>query len=451
MEKLFEPKSIALIGVSRNPAKLSHDLIRNVVDAGTESRIYPIGRSCGEMLGHRIYESMRDLPEPPDLVLISVGSDEVKSVIAEAVEVGAGVAVVLSSGFGETRDEKGRGLEQELLSIARSSGLRIMGPNCLGIYNADANLNGSYLIEAPMRRGNISVSSQSGAYCGILVNEMNARGMGLNKFASIGNQVDIRHQDIVDYLADDEGTQVIGLFVEGTDGARGLLESIKRASRTKPVVVFKAGRTSAGRRAAASHTGSMAGDFAVSQAAFRQAGAIPACTTEEFHDCLFALSLNYDRLPKDNRVAIVTISGGPSVIASDACEESGLDVPQLSDAARNRLRALLPSFAADSNPVDMTVATLPENLGPAVDTVIGEPFISGAIAINWGWDRVEFAHAFVDAANKHNKPVVCFASANPKVQEIFRENRVLNLPSPERAVQSYRALVHYARTKWTRT
>ncbi len=447
LKRLFEPRSIALVGVSREPTKMSHWLIRNVAEVGFPGAVYPISPSGGEILGYRTYPSLSALPEPVDLVLVSVASKAVREVILEASKNKAGAAVILSSGFGEIRDESGKALEGEILEIARDNGLRIMGPNCLGIYNAHRDLNGTYFATPPKFKGRISVVSQSGAYGGILVNEMNARGIGLGKLASIGNQMDIRHQEVMEYFCQDEDTDVIGVFVEGVKEGPQFLSVLREVSRIKPVVIFKGGRTSVGRRAAASHTGSLAGDFTIAAAAFRQAGALFAHTTEEFFDLLFALACNHDRLPRDGRLALITISGGPCVTASDYCEEMGLEVPELGEETRKRIREFIPFFAADSNPVDMTVGTLPENLGPCVDAILGDPDIGGAIAINWGWDVQEFAQAFVDAAARHEKPVLAFASENPVVQGIFRENNILNFPAPERAVRAYWGLVQYRKIK----
>lgn len=447
LKKLFEPKTIALVGVSKDPNKMSHWLIRNVAEVGFQGSVYPISPSGGEILGYKTYPSLSTLPEPVDLVLVSVASKSVKDVIEEASKNKAGTAVILSSGFGEINDEAGKALEKEILRIARETSMRIMGPNCLGIYNAHMNLNGTYFAIKPAFKGNISVVSQSGAYGGVLVNEMNARGIGLGKFASIGNQMDIRHQEVIEYLGDDEETKVIGLFVEGIKDGPQFLSVIKRVSKIKPIVIFKGGRTTVGLRAAASHTGSMAGDFAIAQSAFKQAGALVAHTTEDFFDYLFALALNHHRLPKDDKLAIMTISGGPCVTASDYCEEIGLVVPPLSDGTREKIRKYVPFFAADSNPVDMTVGTSPENLGPCVDSVLADPNISGAISINWGWDVREFAQAFVDAAAKHNKPILAFASENPTVQKIFHDNGILNLPAPERAARAYWGLVEYKKIR----
>ncbi len=447
IKRLFEPRSIALVGVSKDPNKMSHWLIRNVARAKFPGPVYPISPSGGEVLGYRTYPSLSSLPEPVDLVLVSVASKAVRDVIDEASCNGASSAVILSSGFGETRDEAGKGLEEEILGIARKGNMRVMGPNCLGIYNAHRNLNGTYFAVDPIHKGRISIVSQSGAYGGVLVNEMNQRGIGLGKLASIGNQMDVRHQDVMEYLCEDPDTDVIGVFVEGIKDGAGFLSVVKRVSRVKPIVIFKGGRTNVGLRAAASHTGSLAGDFAVAKAAFSQAGALVAHTTEDFFDYLFALAHNHHRLPKDEKLAVITISGGPCVTASDYCEELGLVVPELREATRSEIRKYVPFFAADSNPVDMTVGTLPENLGPCVDAVLSDPEISGAISINWGWDVPEFAKAFVDASVNHGKPVVAFASENPTVQEIFRTGGVVNFPAPERAVRGYRGLVEYKRIR----
>lgn len=447
MEKLFAPKSIALVGVSRDPNKLSHMLMRNVVDAGAAARIYPISLSGGEILGFPTYSRLEALPESPDLVLVSIGSEHVKQVVTEAARAKAGFVVILSSGFGEMRDERGKTLERELVAIARFSGMRILGPNCLGVYNSQERLNGTYLVKPPQRPGNISLASQSGAYGGILVNELDARGLGLAKFASIGNQLDVRHQDVLAYFAEDPRTEVIGLFVEGIKGAPGFLDTLRSASHLKPVVVFKAGRTASGRRAAASHTGAIAGDFDIATAAFRQAGAMLATTTDEFFDYLSVFSCNSGRLPKDESVAIITISGGPSVIAADRCEQVGLTLAELSPETRRTLRGFIPDFAVDTNPVDMTVATRPENFAPAVEAIMAEPAVSGAIAINWGFDEPGFAYAVADAAAKLGKPVVAYVVENPRVQDVFRRHGIFMASSPERAVNSYWALTHYARVR----
>ncbi len=447
LKRLFEPESVALVAVSRDPEKLSHMLMRNLVDVGPRARIYPVSRTRGSILGFDSYPSLRELPEAPDLVLISVTSDQVKNAITEAAEIGAGVAVVLSSGFGETRHGSGKQLERELLHIARGHGMRILGPNCLGIYNGHSHLNGSYLVQPVLHRGNISLVSQSGAFVGILVNELNTYGLGLASFASTGNQIDIRHQEVLEHLAEDPHTDVIGLIVEGIKDGPGFLSTLKRVTSTKPVVVFQIGRTSVGRRAAASHTGSLAGQFSIVRAAVNQGGAILAATSEDFRDALFTFSCNVDRLPQRSSVAIITISGGPSVAASDYCEEIGLSVPRLRDEVRHELSGYLPTFAADSNPVDMTVATRAEHFGPAVDVIMREPNIAGAIAVNWGFDRPEFAQAFVDAMQKYKKPVVAFVVENPSVQAIFRQHGILMLPSPERAARSYRVLCDYAKVR----
>jgi len=443
LKKLFEPESIAMVGVSSEPTKMSHWLIRNVVATGFDGPVYPVSPRGGVNLGYKVYRSLSDLPEPVDLVLVSVASKHVKGVIEEAAENGAAAAVILSSGFGEIRDKGGKALQTEILNVARKHHMRIMGPNCLGIYNAHWKLNGTYFARAPQYIGRISLVSQSGAYGGVLANEMSQRGIGLGKLASIGNQMDVRHQDVVAYLGEDRDTDVIGLFVEEVQDGADFLSVIEAVSRIKPIVIMKGGRTIAGSRAAASHTGSLAGNFKVAKAAFAQAGALVADTTEDFLDYLVALAHNRHQLPLHEKLAIMTISGGPSVAASDYCEEMGLKVPELGADTREKLREYLPFFAAESNPVDMTVGIAVNNIAPCVENVMSDPDISGVIAVNWGWDVKEFAEAFVDASRKHRKPVLAFASENPAVQDIFRREGIVNFPAPERAVKAYWGLLQY--------
>ena len=269
IKKLFEPESIAMVGVSSEPTKMSHWLIRNIAQTGFEGAVYPIGRRGGENLGYKVYADLNEVPEPVDLVLISVASKFVKATIQEAARNKAGAAVILSSGFGEIRDNAGKILQEEILQIARENNMRIMGPNCLGIYNAHKKLNGTYFASPPQYKGRISLVSQSGAYGGVLANEMNQRGIGLGKLASIGNQMDVRHQDVVQYLADDSDTDVIGLFVEGIKDGSGFLSAIKKASRIKPIVILKGGRTDAGLKGCCFSYGVSGGGLQSGQGRFR--------------------------------------------------------------------------------------------------------------------------------------------------------------------------------------
>ncbi len=442
LDALFSPESIAVVGASRDPKKLGHVLLRNVLDYEFRGEVYPVNPKEERILDRKTYPSISSVPAPVDLALISIPSHLVLDVIEGCGSSGVKSAVVLASGFGEA-GEAGKDIEERIRAISRSSGMRVVGPNCMGIYNLAGNLNGTYFWELPRIRGNISFVSQSGAYGGILFNEIRQRKIGISKFLSIGNMVDIDHCDVIEYLMDDRETEVIAIFVEGLRDGREFMEVASRVSKTKPIVAFKAGRTEAGVRAVESHTGSMAGSIDTYKAAFKQSGVILTGDTEEFFDVSIALSSWSRCLPKSSEVAILTISGGPCVTAGDLCEEVGLSVPKLDDTVREEISRHIPFFGASSNPVDMTPQMDPANYEACVDLVFSRPEIGGVIAMNVGLDQEEFASAFVRASGKHGKPVVSFTIDTPNLSQIFHDNRVPIYPTPERSVYAYRGLVQY--------
>jgi acetate---CoA ligase (ADP-forming) len=442
LEALFRPKSVAVVGASADPAKLGYTLVNNLIEYDFPGSIYPINPTAREILGHLAYPTVLETPEPPDLVLVTVPNRVVVGVVEQAAQKGAEALVVLSSGFGEAGEE-GRQAEERIREVHERSGMRILGPNCMGVYNIDAQMNGTYFWQLPRVKGRISFVSQSGAYGGIFFEEIKQRGIGVSKFVSIGNQLDVSHADMIAWLADDPETAVIALFIEAIKDGPAFLEAARGAG--KPIVVLKAGRTHAGSRASASHTGSLAGENEVYEAAFKQAGAILARNTEEFFDAAITLAAYEGRpLPSGNRVGIMTISGGPCVIASDTCEEVGLEVPVLAPETQGRIRQLIPAFGASGNPVDMTPQVDPANIAGCVEAVMADPSVDGLIFINVGRDFPEFGTAFAAAAE--HVPVTAFVTSAPAVLDGLG-GRVPNLPTPERAVQAYKALVEYGRRR----
>jgi acetyltransferase len=440
LEALFRPRSVAVLGASRHPEKLGHRLLKNLLEYGFDGRVLPVNPSGEAILG---LPSGRALMEPVDLALISVPDEHVLRAVKDAAAVMVKAAVILSSGFGETGDAGSR-VESAIRKIARSAGTRVLGPNCMGVYNGHGNLNGTYFWELPRQLGGVSFASQSGAYGGMFFREMGRRGLGVSKFASLGNQLDIDHADLLAYFAEDAETKVVGLFVEQVTDGQAFLVAAESAARRKPVLVFKAGRTRAGTRAARSHTGSLAGDARVFEAACRRAGILLAQETEEFFDGLEVLARLGQRLPRDGRVAILTISGGPSVIASDACEELGLEVPALSARTQEELRAYLPPFGATGNPVDMTPQMSQGGYEAAFRKVLGSGEVSGGLLINIGLDVPEFAEAAVGAVRQFRRPLVACTLDTPKIDQILTEEGIPIFPTPERAARAYRLLVRRA-------
>ncbi len=439
LEALFEPRSVAVLGASRHPGKLGHRLLENVRTAGFPGPVYPVNPAGEPILGYPTDRTVDALPEGVDLALVSLPAAAVPGAVKALAARRVRAAVVLSSGFGEV-DAGGRAVEADLLGIARAAGLRLVGPNCMGVYSAPARLNGTYFWDLPQRPGGISVVSQSGAYGGLIFRDLGTRDLGVARFLSIGNQVDVDIAEVLEYLAADPHTTLVACFVEAVRDGRRFVEAASRATALKPVVVLKGGRSEAGRRAAGSHTGSLAGAWEMYRAGCRRGGIVLADETEEFLDAIETFARLGGRRPAAPRVAIVTVSGGPSVVAADCAERSGLEVPPLPEAAQARLRALLPPFAAVGNPVDLTPLVEPARLPEAVRLVVEQEPVAGAVAVNVGLDVPEFADGLVAAMEATGKPVVAFAADAPAVTRRLRSSGIPVLPSPERAVRAWRAL-----------
>lgn len=444
LEPLFKPASIAVVGASKDPAKLGYTLFKNVVDYGFAGDIFPVNPSGGNVLDRVIYTRIEDIPKPIDMALISIPNRFVPQAIADLARARAKSCIILSSGFGEM-EAGGKSLQRTIAELRAKSDMRILGPNCMGLYNINHRMNATYFWELPRTPGNVAFISQSGAYGGILFRELKKRNIGISKFISIGNQVDITHADLMEYLRGTEEDEVVALFVEELKEGRRFMEMASAASRRKPIVVFKAGRTPSGGRAAGSHTGSMAGDYAVFVSAMKGCGALLARSTEEFVDLITTFSAYPRTLPAKESAGIITISGGPCVAASDALEERGVSVPLLPKKRRDAVRKLIPDFGADHNPVDMTPQMDPARFAECIETFAGEPALGAILAINVGLDREGFGDGAVSVKKNLLKPIVAFTVDVPIIERKLTEHRIPNFPSPERAADGIRALIERSR------
>ena len=357
---------------------------------------------------------------------------------------GARAAIVLTSGFGET-GKKGQAAQERLRAIAARAGMRFLGPNCMGVISRLGDggwMNGSYFWDVDLLPGGVTMLSQSGAFGGMFLAEMSQRGLGVCRFASLGNAADLDETQILRWLTQDNETQVIGLFAEALSGGRDFVTTVRSLSTERPVVVLKAGKTTAGARAAISHTGSIAGAHGAVSAALRRAGAMEAQTTDEFFD-LLALAASPMQPPAGSRLAVLTVSGGPSVLAADEAERLGLVLPALANSTLKALKAIVPSFAATRNPVDLTPQCPPAAYMPAVDAVYSDPNIDGVVVIDCGLDIPELADAVTAAHKSTSKPTVAFVTDASIVAKRFTAAGLPLLPSPERAVKAYASLVQH--------
>ncbi len=377
LEKFFNPKAVAVIGASREPGKVGHNVVYNLLEGNFRGAIYPINPKAKEILGLKAYPSIITVPGDIDLAVIAVRAPLVPDILEECGQKGVKAAVILSAGFKETGRE-GAKLEKQLLNVARKYGLRIIGPNCLGILDTYHHLNATFAAIKPLR-GHIGFFSQSGALCLALLEWSRAEKVGLSRFISLGNKCDVSELECLKLLGEDPHTTVVMGYLEGIEDGRAFTEVAQRVAREKPVIIFKSGITTAGARAASSHTGSLAGSETAFEAAVRRAGIIRVQSLREFFNV--ALFLAFQPVPKGPHLGILTNSGGPGIIAADACERSVLELPTLSAETVEKLRKVLPPYAAFYNPVDITGDADAERYAKALAILIEDQLLHGLLVI----------------------------------------------------------------------
>lgn len=359
LRPFFWPRSVAVVGASRDAGSIGQRILTALLEGGFQGPIYPINPRATEILGLRTYPSVRELPRPVDLAVLAVPRDYVAPVIDDCAAHGIRALVVITAGFAEVGAEA-RALQQALVEKVRGHGMRMVGPNCMGLLNTDPNvrLNATFVPGMPPA-GRVAMSSQSGALGLAVLAEAGRRGLGLSTFVSVGNKGDVSGNDLLQYWEEDPGTDVILLYLESFGNPRRFARIARRVSLRKPIIAIKSGRTSAGGRAAGSHTAALASSDTPVAALFQQTGVIRADTLEEMFD--LAAALGSQPIPRGRRVAIITNAGGPGILCADACEAGGLEVPELSAATRGKLAEFLPAAAGTTNPVDMIASASPDH------------------------------------------------------------------------------------------
>jgi len=375
---LFNPKSIALIGASNNLGKWGAIIFLNIILGGYPGRLYPVNPKEEKIMGHKAYGRITQISDPVDLAIIAIPAHLTLESVQDCIRQGVRMAIVITSDFSETGEEGAR-LEKELTQLARAAGLRLVGPNTMGIFSAPASLTALMPPVRP-RKGSVSLVSQSGNIGTQMLGWGEKFAVGFSKYISSGNEGDLRSEDYLAFLGQDPETQVILLYIEGLDDGREFFEKARKITPHKPIIAFKGGRTLAGSRAAKSHSGAMAGLTEIYQAAFRQAGILWASTPEEMLEWGAAFS----SLPllRGKRVAILTRGGGWGVITADACNELGLEVPPLDDSIIRSLDRLLPSYWSRGNPVDMVATIGAEAYMECLELLISWDKVDGVISLS---------------------------------------------------------------------
>lgn len=380
LDSVFSPRTVAVVGASRSRDSIGWSIVHNMVEAQFTGAIYPVNPKAQAIHSLKCYASLAEIPDAIDLAVVTVPRAFVQGVVEEAIALGVRAFVVITAGYGETGEE-GRALEAKLRATVRAAGVRMIGPNCMGVINTDAavSLNATFA-PTPASAGSIGFVSQSGALGVAILNVAAQLGIGLTQFVSMGNKADVSGNDLVEYWENDPATKVMCMYLESFGNPRRFTEIAKRVTRKKPILIVKSGRTAEGARAASSHTGAMAGTDVTVSAFLDQCGVLRADTIDELFDV--ARALDRCPLPAGPRVAIVTNAGGPGIMATDACVNLELEMAELQAATRAHLASFLPAAASLGNPVDMIASATAEQYERTVAAVLADPGVDAAIVVN---------------------------------------------------------------------
>ncbi len=462
LDAIFSPGSVAVVGASTTPGKVGHDIFANILWGEFQGTLYPVNPGARSVLSVRAYPSVREIPDPVDLAMIILPPKYAVQAVEDAVEKGVKGVVIVSAGFREIGPE-GREVEDRIVAMCKDAGIRLVGPNCLGVINPleTVRLNASFSTRMP-EPGSISFISQSGALCTAVLDFAADRDFGFSKFISIGNKADVDELDLLRYFHQDLDTKVIMIYLEELRRGPEFIEEVKKITsgqRPTPVLVIKSGRTSAGAKAASSHTGALAGSEAVYDSIFEQAGIIRAESIEELFDYASAFAYKSEsalgkmtrKMPYGNQVAIVTNAGGPGIVATDMTISTGLQLAKFNPETQEALKSHLPSAASVNNPVDVIGDASRDRYENALNAVIRDEGVDGALVIltpQSMTNALDIAKAVVDIATRSHKPILCSFMGVVDVSagvKYLQEHGYPVFQFPEKAAKAFGALYQYAR------
>lgn len=448
LDALFAPQSVAVIGASRDEKKVGHAVLLNIVKYGYQGRISPINPSSSEILGLRAYPRISDAPGTTDLAIIAVPAKLVPGTLHDCALAGVKAAVIITAGFKETGAE-GTLLEEEIKKIGKKHGIRLLGPNCLGVINTLNNMNATFAA-GMLPKGRISFFSQSGALGIAILDWAIGNEVGFSKFVSLGNKADLSETDFIEYFMDDPETDVILGYIEDVSDGKRFLDVASRATKKKPVVLLKAGGTEAGARAASSHTGALAGSDIAFDAAFRQSGVIRARGIQELFDT--ALAFAAVRRPRGNRLLVITNAGGPGILAADEAERSGIKLPHMTKEGIEAIKERLPKNASLYNPVDVIGDATSARYGVVLEQAARDPNVDGILVIltpQAMTDVDETAEVVIKASKLTDKPIISSFMGEARVREGIKKLKEAGVPNfsyPEAAIKAFKRLAD--QTAW---
>jgi acetyl coenzyme A synthetase (ADP forming)-like protein len=450
LDPFFKPKSVAVIGASREPRKFGHVIFKNFIESEFVGKTYPVNPKAEKILGITVYPSLTEVPGEVDLAVIAVPAPIVPSAVEECLSKKVKAAVIISGGFKEV-GEKGEKLELEISKKIEGSKLRIIGPNCLGVFDPLNHIDTLFLPKYRLRRpepGSIAFISQSGAFGSAVLDWAAAKDIGISKFVSIGNKIDVDEVDLLEYLAGDPLTNCIAVYVESIERGREFLKTASKITGSKPMIVLKGGKTLEGARAALSHTGSMAGTAKIYEGVLEQAGAMQAQTVDELFD--YARVLAYQPLPKNEKgIAIVTNGGGFGVISADEVSRLGLKLADFSPETLEGLREKLPDYAVPHNPLDLVGDADVERYRFALNAVSSDANVGIVLVIvllQTSFIESDVVDAITESAVTYGKPTVVCSIGGDFTQilvKMLEDEHIPAYATPERAVNAINALVRY--------
>lgn len=447
LNKMFKPESVAVIGASNTPGKVGYIIVDNLINDGFEGEIYPVNPRGGEILGKTAYENIKDVPGKVDLAIITIPSPFVNTSVKECGECGIENMVVITAGFKEVGEE-GAKLEEELVSLGKEYGINIIGPNSLGITDSHTPLNGSFSQMMPPK-GNMAFISQSGAMMVAIIDWSIASGIGFSKVISLGNKAGVSEIELLQYLAEDDETNVIICYLESISDDEDFVRTMRETAHKKPIIVLKSGSSSAGAEAASSHTGALAGSDLAFDTAFRQSGILRVETMAELFD--LGLAFSKAPLPRGDNVAIITNAGGGGVLTVDAMEKAGLKLVQFDEETTAKLKECVTEEGSAKNPIDVLGDAPVSRYKESLEIVLSQDKVDSIIVMvcpTASADPDGIANAILEESKEFDKPIVVVNMGGPSFENannLLRENGVPTYVFPETAVTALKAMTQYAK------
>jgi acetyltransferase len=450
LDKIFNPRSVAIIGASDEEGSVGYALMKNFIDLGFEGKVYPVNIRKTEILGLKAYQSVDQIPEPVDLAVIATPAKSVPDIVEQCGKAGIKGLIIISAGFKEIGVE-GKALEDKILEIKNKYGLRIIGPNCLGVIRPSVKLNATFINKTP-KPGNIAFISQSGALGSAILDWAIQENIGFSNFVSVGSMLDVDFGDLIDYFGTDPKTRSILMYIEGLTDARKFMSAARHFARTKPVIVVKAGRCSESAKAAASHTGSLTGEDVIYDAAFKRAGIVRVEEIADLFNCAEVLGMQ--PLPKGPNLAIITNAGGPGVMATDALIARGGKLAKLNQKTMEYLNSILPHYWSRGNPIDILGDAKADRYKAVLEACLNDENVDGVLIIYTAQavaEPVEIAKSIIEVCkNKgyQNKTILTSFMGTEAVEEanrIFNQNSIPTYSTVEQAVKTYLYMFQYKR------